>query len=160
HGPGLAPHTDFAGEADFGRELAALRVGRRAPNPLYAHLFAAFERDRRCPELALPDLEAQIGSWLPWADPLEQRPIAFGLTPYGTYTRLRQNVIDHLAREPLPIAPHYGALRLRNDEAALARVRSFLADLPELPTRELAPAELRELWILLFSFDSLFVTTE
>ena len=128
--------------------------------PLYAHLFAAFELARDHPELGLPDLESQVGTWLPWADPLEERPIVYGLTPYGTYTRLRQNVTDHLERDPLPVAPHWGAVRLRNDAAALAAVREFLDAQSELPGQLLSPAELRELWVLLFATDSLFVTFE
>lgn len=160
HAPRLPAHEDFAGEAGLLRDAAALRVGRRAPNPLYAHLFAAFELASRHPELGLPDVESQVGTWLPWADPLEEPPIAFGLTPYGTYTRLRQNVTEHLERGELPVAPHYGAVRLRSDEAELARVRAFVASHADLPVGNLAPAELRELWVLLFGADSLFVTFE
>ncbi|MCA8973210.1 MAG: hypothetical protein KDC98_00740, partial [Planctomycetes bacterium] len=126
----------------------------------YSHLFAAFELSRRHPELGLPDLETQIGRWLPWADPLEARPIAFGLTPYGTFTRLRCNVLDHLDRDELPTAVDYGAVRLRNDAAAQNAVRRFLDDHPDLPRVARSAAAWRELWVLLFSFGSLFLTLE
>lgn len=160
HGPRLSAHADFAGESDCLQHAAGLRIGRRAPNPLYAHLFAAFERAARHPELRLPDLEAQLGRWLPWADPLEQRPIRFGLTPYGTCQRYRQNVLEHLAREPLPVAAAFDDVRLRHDAAALGQVRSLLRDHPDLPARSFTAGELRELAVLLFTFDQLFVTFE
>lgn len=160
HAPRLAAHADFAGDVDCRRHAQALRVGRRAPNPLYAHLFAAYERHRLAPELGLPDLETQIGRWLPWADPLEHQPIAFGITPYGTFLRYRQNVLDHLARDPLPVAAGYADVRVRGDAAARQRVLSLLAAHPDLPRRPLPDAALRELWVLLFATDSLFVTFE
>jgi hypothetical protein len=78
------------------QQAHALRVGRLAPNPLYAHLFAAYELAQRHPELELPDLELQLGRWTPWADPLEERPVTFGLTPYGTHQRFRVNLAEHL----------------------------------------------------------------
>ncbi len=160
HGPTLPPHADFAGEADCLRHAAGLRVGRRAPNPLYAHLFAAFELAARHPELGLPDLEGQLGRWLPWADPLEQRPFRFGLTPYGTCQRYRVNVLEHLARGDLPTAAGWDAVRLRGDAEALGRVRALLRDQVGLPARPRSPGELRELAVLLFAHDELFLTLE
>lgn len=160
HGCPLPAHEDFAGEATFLAQAAGLRVGRRAPNPLFAHLFAAFELAQRHPELGLPDLEGQMGRWLPWADPLEERPIAFGLTPYGTYQRLRVNVQEHLARPELPTAASYADVRLRGDAAALQQVRSLLAAAPELPAMPRDDATLRELFVLLCTHDRLFVPFE
>jgi hypothetical protein len=157
-GPRLPAHADWPGEPAFRAHARSLRVGRLAPNPLYGHLFAAFEQSARHPELGLPDLERQIGTWLPWADPLEQHPITYGLTPFGTFTKLRQNVLDHLARAPLPVASDYGALRLRQDAQALAAVRAFVRAHHELPQAPLPEAALRELWLLLFGHESLFVT--
>ncbi|MCA8966467.1 MAG: hypothetical protein KDC48_16420, partial [Planctomycetes bacterium] len=108
----------------------------------------------------LPDLDGQLGRWLPWADPLEQRPIVFGLTPYATANRLSANVHEHLRREPLPTATSYAEVRLRNDAAALAQVRAFLATQPALPAVHRDDAALRELFVLLFAHESLFVTLE
>jgi SAM-dependent methyltransferase len=160
HGPRLPAHGTFAGEAGFLRGAAALRLGRRAPNPLYAHLFAAWELAARHPELGLPDLEAQIGRWLPWADPLEQRPLRFGLTPYGTFLRFRVNVTEHLAQGQLPTAPDWSAVRLRHDAAQRERVRAFVAAWPDLPQQALADHTQRELAVLLFGHDSLFLGIE
>ncbi|MCC7063486.1 MAG: methyltransferase domain-containing protein [Planctomycetes bacterium] len=160
HGSHLPAHRDFTAESACLAHASALRVGRRAPNPLYAHLFAAFERDRRHPELGLRDLEGQLGRWLPWADPLEELPIAFGLTPYGTALRLRQNVHDHLERTELPTAASYADVRLRADAQCLNRVREFLRDQKALPSTLRDEATLRELFVLLFAHDSLFVTLE
>jgi len=160
HGSRLPAHDDFAGEAAFLQHTATLRIGRRAPNPFYAHLFAAFELAQRHPELALRDLEGQMGRWAPWADPLEESPIAFGLTPYGTCQRFRTSVHDHLARNELPAANGYSDVKLRGDGQALARVRTFLRDHPELPAGPRDDAPLRELFVLLFAYESLFLTFE
>jgi SAM-dependent methyltransferase len=160
HGPQLPAHDEFAAEATFLAATAALRVGRRAPNPLYAHLFAAFELASRVPSRGLPDLETQMGRWLPWADPLETRPIAFGLTPFATYQRLRVNVQEHLARAPLPTAASWAEVRLRQDATALAAVRRQLAAAADLPAGPRDDATLRELAVLLHSHGDLFLTLE
>lgn len=160
HGPRLPAHSDFERENEFLTHTQALRIGKRAPNPLYHHLFAAFELAQRHPELQLPDLDAQLGRWLPWSDPLEARPIQFGLTPYATAQRLATNVHEHLQREPLPVAGSYQEVRLRNDAAALQQVRTFLAASSGLPKAPLADEALRELFVLLFGHDALFVTFE
>lgn len=160
HGTQLPAHEDFAGEHAFLTEAHALRVGRLAPNPFYAHLFAAYELAQRHPELGLPDLELQLGHWTPWADPLEERPVTFGLTPYGTHQRFRVNLAEHLSRTPLPIANDYAALRLRGDAAALQAVQRRLASCSEVPAMARDDATLRELAVLLDSYDRLFVTTE
>jgi hypothetical protein len=160
HGSKLPAHADWPGEAAFLAHAAALRLGRRAPNPLYAHLFAAWELAQRAPELRLPDLETQMGRWLPWADPLEGRPVRFGLTPYGTLLRFRQNVADHLAAPELPRAADYTAVRLRDDAATLQRVRALLAAGGEAPAVARDDAALRELAVLLLGHDALFLCLE
>lgn len=160
HAALLPAHSDFAGDVAMRADAGALRVDRRAPNPLYAHLFAAFTAAQRHPDLRLPDLETQLGRWLPWADPLEARPIAFGLTPYGTCLRFRTNVLEHLARGDLPVAAGWHDVRLRDDATARRRVRQALGAHADLPRRAHSDAELRELAVLLFATDSLFVTLE
>jgi hypothetical protein len=147
------PHSPFPRHDEF--VAAGFQVGRLAPNPLYAHLFAAFELAARHPELALPDLELQCARWAPWADPPEHRAIRFGLTPYATLQRYRQGVTEHLQRPRLPRATDWHAVQLRQDARAQARVRAFLAE-HDLPARD--AGDLRELWTLLFSFDQLFTT--
>lgn len=163
HGSRLVAHTPFEREGELLRTFGSVPIGPRAPNPLYAHLFAAFELADRHPELGLPDLEGQMARWLPWADPLEQRPIAWGLTPYRTMLQLRANVHQHLdERDRLAgVADDYGAVRVRGDAAALAQVRRLL-DARELPesARHLDDAALRELFVLLCTHERLFVTFE
>jgi SAM-dependent methyltransferase len=139
---------------------APLQIGRLAPNPLYAHLFAAFELAQRHPELGLADLELQCARFAPWAEPLEQRPIHFGLTPYKTFQMFRVNVLDHLGRAPLPVAHSFADVRLRNDAACLQQLREWLrhADLPaSLPPSD---ATLRELWSIVFGYQSLFMAID
>lgn len=157
HAPAMPPHEAFPGEAEFLASAAALRVGRLAPNPFYSHLFAAYELDRTCQALGLPDLETQLGRWLPFADPLEHRRVPFGLTPYGTMQRHRQSVLDHLGRAPLPAAEGWHAVRLRGDRDKLAEARAFLRD-AAAPAAELDDAALRELWLLRFGYGELFVS--
>ncbi|MEO6596682.1 MAG: class I SAM-dependent methyltransferase [Planctomycetota bacterium] len=156
----LAAHSDFAREEHFLAATRTLRVDRRAPNPLYAHLFAAFELAALHPELDLPDLEGQMGKLLPWADPLEERPINFGLTPYATFQRFRVNVTEHLERGPLPRASDYAQVRLRADAEALRRVAHYVQAKSDLPLRKLPDASLRELHVLLFDCNSLFLALE
>jgi len=156
----LPAHSPFAAEDNWLAHSSALRVGPRSPNPLYAHIFAAFELAERHPELGLRDLEGQMGRWLTWADPLEEPPIAFGLTPYGTLKRLRINVTEHLERDTLPTANSYADVRLRGDAHALQRVRSLLAEHTDLPQRNYDDATLRELFVLLCSHERLFLTFE
>lgn len=158
--PRLPAHRSWPEEAACLQRSRRVAVGRRAPNPLYAHLFAAFERAARHPELGLPDLETQMGRWLPWADPLEQRPVRFGLTPYGTMQRFRTNVLEHLERGDLPLADGWTNVRLRADGEQLQHVRALLRGHDGLPQRTLADEHLRELAVLLFAHDSLFVAIE
>ena len=153
--PRLESHSDFAGQSEFLADTSALRVGRQAPNPLYGHLFAAWELDRRHPELGLGDVDAQVKRWQPWADPLEQRPVQFGLTPYGTYQQCRQSISDHLEREDLPVAESWAGVRLRDDARKLEQVRTLLAD-RNLQPPDPGRAALRELWMLLWGHEQLF----
>jgi len=158
HSVQLTPHSEFPAEADWLAHTQAVRVGPRAPNPLFAHLFAAFELAERHPELGLPEIEQQMGTWLPWADPLEEHPISFGLTPYATMQRMRVNVTEHLERDPLTTAEGYADVRLRGDEQALQRVRRLLAQHDNLPRSSYDDATLRELFVLLCSHDRLFLS--
>ena len=149
------PHAPGPGHAEL--QPPGFACGRLAPNPFYAHLFAAFELARRCPALRLPDLELQCARWAPWADPLETRAIRFGLTPYATLQRFRQGIEDHLQRPPLPRCGDWTAVQLRHDAAALASVQQFLRA-HRAPRRDHDSGEQRELWTLLFSFDQLFTS--
>ena len=160
HSVKLAPHSEFANEPTWLKNNRALRVGARSPNPLYAHIFAAFELAKQHPELDLPDLERQMGRWLPWADPLEEGSISFGLTPYATLKKMRVNITEHLERAPLPTAERYGDVRVRGDDQALQRVRRMLAEHGDLPQSTYDDATLRELFVLLCTQDRLFVTFE
>lgn len=156
----LPAHEPFAAEERWLEASAALRAGERAPNPLYAHVLAAFELDRAHRELGLPSLGQQLSDWLPWADPLEQPPIRFGLTPYATWQRMEAPLRAHLDRAPLPRANSYADVRLRGDGEALGRVRALLASRSDLPDRSYDDATLRELFVLLFTHDRLFVTLD
>jgi SAM-dependent methyltransferase len=152
----LPPHTPFAREEEF---LAApLRLGRRAPNPFYAHLFAAFELAQRHPELGLPDLATQCARWEEHADPLETAETPFGLTPYGTRQHCRIAIDEYLAEPPRATAASWSEVRLRHDEACLQQARSFASE--HGATGTVTDAELRKLWLLLSSHRSMFLHLE
>ena len=152
--PALRP---LPGEDSFLARAYALRLGRRAPNPLYAHLFAAWEADRLWPGLGLPDLDSQLKAWLPLASPLEEGRIHFGLSPYATAQRRQSALRDHLERGPLPVAEGYDAVRLRGDAELLARARSLAKDHGGADGAHLDDAGARELALLCFLHEDLFV---
>ena len=160
HSCRLPVHEPFSDEPNWLRDAQALRSGARAPNPLYSHIFAALRLASAHPELALPDIDAQISQWLPWADPLEQGPIQQGLTPYATWRRAEASLRAHLERPALPEVAGYDQLRLKGDQAALSRVERLLADHPDLPKMRRDDATLRELFVLLMTHERLFVTLD
>ena len=149
----------FPGLPDFRSLDIQLRLGAILTVASFGLLWivAAWQLDRRHPALGLADLETQMGRWLPWAEPLEQRRVHFGLTPYGTYQRYRRNITDHLSRDPLPTADGWQAVRLRDDQARLRSVHELLID-RALGDEERSDATLRELWVLLFGHEELFCT--
>jgi hypothetical protein len=152
----LPAHTPFAREGAF---LATpLRLGRRAPNPFFAHLFAAFELAQRHPELGLPDLAAQCARWNEHADPLETAAVPFGMTPYGTWQSCRVAIDEHLAAPARATAASWSDVRLRHDEACLAQARAFASEYGATAT--VTDAELRQLWLLLYGNRSLFLQLE
>lgn len=146
----LKPHADIG---DNRLDVPLLRRGERAPNPFYAHLFAAFELSTRCD---LPDLQKQAATWANHAAPLEKAPVSFGLTPLATYHRHRAEVDAHLAAPPEPSAAGWDDVTLDDDAAKLADSRAWLVA-HRVPNQGLSNAELRELWSLLFSYPSLFL---
>ncbi len=146
-----------AGTPDLRAAATGIQVGPKSPNPLFRHLFLAWELDRLHPELRLDSVQRQIETWRPFADPLEEEQVAVGLTPFGTWARHGDELTAYLDRERLPQVQSYEDLRLTRDAVALQQTRRWLEH-ERLPT-DLGDAELRELWILRFSHDSLFLDT-
>jgi len=135
-------------------------VHRRARNPLFEHLFQAWTADRVLTELDLPDLEVQMGRWIPHADPLEARHKAFGLTPYRTYQLLRRNVQEYLADwQDRTVVGSWADVRLRGEDRCFAQVRAW-AQAANIDSVRQEPEALRELWVLLFAHDTLFLPLE
>lgn len=149
---------EVAAESEF--RSPRFEIHRRARNPLFDHLFKAWTADRCLPELGLPDLEGQMGRWLPHADPLEAHHRAFGLTPYRTFQLLRTNVHDYLADwHERPTVAGWEDVRLRQETRCFEQVRVWAGAAGiDRPTQD--PAGLRELWVMLFAYDTLFLPFE
>lgn len=153
----MRAHDPVPGEARFLASTTALRTGRRAPNPLYAHLFAALEADRSWPELALPSLDDQLRRWLPWTEPLGPERLADRLVPYAAISRHAAAFADHFARGPLEVAAGWHEVRLRDDASQLANARAFARE-HGVPNEALDDATARELAATCFAHDDLFLT--
>ena len=140
------------------------RTGSRTINPLYDYLFDAYifgEQWKQCLSSPLPSLEEQIKRWKPLHFPLEDRRHRFGLTPFGTYLEFKQEMefcIPYYASEVSRGAClSYEDLRLKKDKECREEVLQFLKAI-EFPFQvDLTPAVLRQLWILIYSFEKLFL---
>jgi hypothetical protein len=89
-------------------------------------------------------------------DPLEEAG-GFGLTPWGTYQRFGTEILDWVGRPTAPAVGSYGELRFEGEEPGMQKVAEFLRELDGVPRREWPEAELRELWVLLGSWEHLFL---
>ncbi len=142
--------------SDFQTEpVLSIEIGSNVPNPFYHAIFKAytFSRDDRSDGVGLAD---EITRWQPLADPLEEEG-AFGLTPFGTYTRFSKEILDYVARgHEKETVSRFDQVRFKGDEAGRKDVLSFLKSY-SLPRNDWNEAELRELWILLFSYPQLFL---
>lgn len=153
----MRPHDVVPGEAEFLQSTRSLRLGRRAPNPLYAHLFAALEAHRTWPGLALPSLDDQLRRWLPWTESLGPDRLADRLVPYAAISRHPEAFADHFARGPLAVAAGWHEVRLRDDASQLARARAFVRE-HGAPNEVLDDATARELAATCFAHEDLFLT--
>ncbi len=140
----------------------ALRPGPLAPNPLYAHLFDAYcYQEQWTSHFAhpFPNLEAQLRRWKPLCEPLEDSTHPFGLTPFGTLNH-SPPAVSQAARDfaKLPTLEFEG-WRPRDRSAHQQTVRKFLKEL-EVRKTDFTESELEELWVLLFSYDRLFLPYE
>lgn len=135
------------------------RIGDRVPNPLYAHLFDAYVFNRQWNavlQTKLPDLGEQVSRWAANSQVLENGEIPFGLTPLATYlhdtARIEEAASSYLDYK----CANFEEVRLEQEHARFQQVERFLKANNIRPIA-LDSATLRQLWILLFSSNQLFL---
>lgn len=156
----------FIEDTTFENSLSAIRPGSsfvikdcdKIPNPLYNYLFDAYTfREQNLELLKLPELPHQIKIWENEAYPLEDTTHPFGLTPYGTYMAKENEITPALPAYLKATEISFSELKLRNETKAFHDVHQWInrMGIRKLPND--SEAVLRQLWILLFSYDRLFL---
>lgn len=136
------------------------RLSDRVLNPLYDYLFDAYTFHEQTQSLlaqALPNLESQIRLWEGHAYPLEDSLHPFGLTPYGTYFHQPDEIQAYSASYLKAEESSFFDFQLKNESVAFNQVKRFLKDNHIMKLADESQAVLRQLWILLFSYDRLFL---
>jgi hypothetical protein len=147
--------ADIAPYADY---FSSPRIGKKVPNPFYGQHFDAWFLHRHFGEAySWPDLKEEIDRWSGRASPLETDILPWGLTPHATYGRFEEDINGWLSREPLS-APQttWAEVCLENEQDKRDQVRHWLSDFSGLRISG-APGVWRELWMLLFSYETLFL---
>jgi len=138
--------------------------GNNVPNPFYTHLFAAYRFEHHWPQTQpskVAPLKEQIRRWQEHAYPLEDDVHRFGLTPFGTHQHAPELVAKGLAQ--LEGASHSltaDAFRLSDETHKFREVKDFLKTQSGIPNKQFHDADLRELWLLLFSYPQLLLDIE
>jgi hypothetical protein len=152
----LAAHQSWPGERPLREEapflVSSIEIGDQVANPLYDPIFKAYTFAQEGPYATT--LSAEIERWRTIADPLEDAG-QFGLTPFGTYLCFPNEMKDFMKKRRETVSD-FSQVRYQGEDAGLDSVRSFLKQFP-LPKKEWSDAVLRELWILLLSYRSLFL---
>lgn len=134
------------------------RKGKGVPNPFYGQLFDAwfFHLGLKGPK-AWPSLHEEDRRWAALGSPLENEDIPWGLTPHHTFQCHREAITAWLANNPdASPAKDWKEVRLQDDDAKIEQVKSWSAQWPGLEVLD-ASHVWRELWVLLFSYEHLFL---
>lgn len=125
----------------------------KSPNPLYRHLFDAYESEGE-------NLEKTLSQWKPFERPLEDEEILWGLTPGETYRRNEAPIREWLSqrRSSLELLP-LSQVQLKQENKKLEDLKAFLQKAQGVVVPE-ERVTLRMLWILLLSSDQLFLEFE
>lgn len=163
----LAPQNHFL-DTQFDPELSSIspknhfvpRQSTKLLNPMYDYLFDAYTfKDRNAHVLAsdFPYLNQQIKIWETEAYPLEDDLHPFGLTPFGTYRKKSKEINDYLQDYLNSEEISFSEFYLPKETEAFDTLRGFLksAKISQLPDD--SASALRQLWILLFSYERLFL---
>jgi hypothetical protein len=133
----------------------SIEIGNGVANPFYEAIFKTYRFAGDHPAAGLPPLAQQITRWRAMADPLEEAG-GFGLTPFGTYLRFSKEITSYIETEKETVSG-FDKVRFDGDDAKMRQVDSFLKQSSFLPKSHWSEAELRELWIFLFSYPHLFL---
>ncbi len=137
--------------------VSSIAIGSRVANPFYEGLFKAYTFERDYKPAGLAALPEQIEQWRPIADPLEESG-QFGQTPFGTYMLFSKEILDAVTRgSDQETVADFDSVRYAGEDEGIKEVLSFLKQFPNLPKTKWNDAALRELWILLFSTEHLFL---
>ena len=83
---------------------------------------------------------------------LEDESCPFGLTPFHSIQQ-KKETFHKLAQSEAPtVFEDFSNIRFVEDERKLDAVHRFLKSIRSLPHKHHSPAELRELWCLIFGF--------
>ncbi len=148
----MIPHGAWLHEEMF---LASkIEVGPKSANPFYEGLFKAYTFQRDCVPFGLGTLPEQIKRWQEITDPLEETG-TFGLTPLGTYLPFSKEILHYMEKRDRENVNNFEEAHFK--EERLADVKTFLRPFPSIPKHRLREGQMRELWILLFSYPHLFL---
>jgi len=154
----MTPHGVWSYEEMF---LASkIGIGTKSPNPFYDGLFKAYTFQQDCVPFGLGSIPEQIKRWKEITDPLEKEGM-FGLTPLGTYPYFSKEILRYIEErgtspaENRPSVNNFEQIRFK--EERLDDVKTFLKKFPKIPKHRLQEGEMRELWVLLFSYPNLFL---
>ena len=137
------------------------RTGVKLLNPLYDYLFDAYTFHHKSLgfwKQPVPNLKTQIELWKNEAYPLENHHIPFGLTPFGTYLRHTPDIDNYLDRYLEAKEISFSDLALPKEADSFAQVNHFLRSHGIRKIPDHSESSLRQLWVLLFSFDRLFIS--
>lgn len=148
----MIPHSIWLQEEMF---LASkIEIGPKSANPFYEGLFRAYTFQRDCVPFGLGTLPEQVKRWQAITDPLEETG-RFGLTPLGTYLPFSREILHYIEERNRASVNDFEETHFK--EERLVDVKTFLRQFPAIPKHRWSEGEMRELWILLFSYPTLFL---
>ncbi|MEK7702431.1 MAG: class I SAM-dependent methyltransferase [Nitrospirota bacterium] len=137
---------------------AEIEIGEESANPFYEGIFKAYTFQRDCVPAGFPTLPEQVKRWSAMTDPMEDSG-EFGLTPLGTYLHSSKAILRYVeSGQKKETVDSFEQVQF--EEEKITDVLNFLKLFSGLPERQRADSELRELWVLLFSYPHLFLRSK
>ncbi|MEK7286464.1 MAG: methyltransferase domain-containing protein [Nitrospirota bacterium] len=151
----MPAHGVWAREEQFLE--SPIEIGARSANPFYEAIFKAYTFQRDCAPEGLAVLPDQVAQWLQVTDPMEDQS-EFGLTPLGTYVHFSKEILSYLQERNKERVDSFEGVRF--EEEKRSDVSSFLKSFSGLPKVKWTEGQMRELWVLLFSYRHLFLNSK
>ena len=145
-------HEDLFGEP---------RIGSKVPNPFYGQHFDAWYTHRQLKASGdWPDLKQEHQRWASHASALETETVPWGLTPHHTYSQFADEIDAWLTAKPLsaPVVS-WDDLVLPQEQEKRDQVRHWASQFSGLRISG-DRGVWRELWVLLFSYEQLFLNLQ